>query len=124
VAHALYLHGRKTTLSHIVLYAAQLTFLLLTFSRGAIVAVALFGTSFSLLSLRKRPQPMFALVGVLTVIVATLMLTEAGGMAKALLFRTEVGSSGRDVAWQYGIEAWTNGNVFFGTGSFRGVEQA
>lgn len=122
--HALFLVGRQLRVINILLFGLQVSSLILTFSRGAILAMLLFLFSFCIFHIRQRPKYFifFAMSGVLSYIVIKLLGLDT--WINTLLFRRESGVSGRDSIWQMGISVWGDSSLLFGTGLFRGVDTA
>lgn len=124
IAHFLYLQGRKLNLRHALFLLLQVLSLVMTLSRGALVAcVVLLGI---MLLLHIQAKPLVVVIAFITILLGSWILIARGngfGIIDDAL-RFEAGLSGRDTIWQIGYDTWRASNPFLGVGSFRGVELA
>lgn len=124
VAHGLYLHGKKLRWFNVILFAAQIASLFLTMSRGAILAFLVFVFAFGIMQFRARPKYLvsFTAIGVSAILVG--LYFELDEVFHRVILRSESGLSGRDSLWGRGLDVWSDNNVFFGVGTFSGLDIA
>lgn len=124
VAHCLYIHKKKINWFNVLLFSGQVISLVLTMSRGAILALAVFIFVFCLAEFARRPKYLLLLVtGALTTVLIGSKLG-LGETINRLLLRPDAGLSTRDVLWAVGVDVWTDSSVLLGVGSFSGLELA
>lgn len=124
VVHCLYMYRRKVTLVTVLLFAAQVASLILTMSRGALLAFAVFWVAFCLLELRRRPKHLAILISIGIFVVLVGLYLGLDDLFNRLVLRSESGVTGRDTLWGAGLEVWAHSGVFFGAGTFSGLEIA
>lgn len=124
LAHTLYLHDKKPRLLNIILMAAQVASLLLTMSRGALLALLLFVVSFAVFQFRERARFLLSFIAGGVIFVLAARHFGFGTIFTDLVIRPDAGLSGRNDIWGIGLEVWLSHNIVFGLGSFRGSEIA
>lgn len=124
VAHCLYIHKKKINWFNVLLFSGQVISLVLTMSRGAILASTVFIFVFCLAEFARRPKYLLLLVaGALTAVLIGSRLG-LGETINRLVLRPDAGLSTRDVLWAIGLDVWTDSSVLLGIGSFSGLELA
>lgn len=124
VAHSLYVAMHRFSSWNVVLYAAQLLSMILTFSRGALIATMIGATVLVILVFRKRPFLSFTL-GALGFIAGWNLLTgRYSNLLERLFFRTDVGLAGREQLWKFGLDVWNESSPALGVGTHSGLELA
>lgn len=121
VASFLYFHGTKVHVIHVVFLSAQILSLLLTMSRGAILAFGVFIFGLVLLWLKKRPFYFISLIVWLLMLVAIGAYFNFGDVVDRLFVRSKEGVTGRDDLWIAGLQVWLDHNIFLGVGTYRGL---
>jgi O-antigen ligase len=123
VSHFLYRARHNWSLIGVLILAAQLAGLLLTMSRGALLATGLFLLG-QLLLRRNLVLGLYGAAGVALTIMAVLSVPHpATSEVRRILIREDAGLSGRDLIWAHGLDVFQL-NPLFGVGSFRAIELA
>lgn len=122
-AHLLYVGRTRFRFWNFLLFTSQTISLVLTFSRGAIAATAVLVLVFAVAKLQTRPLRLASLALGL-VVVSVAFFVQWGDTIVRLLFRPEVGLSGRDVAWDFGVQVWHDSSLLLGSGIFSGLNEA
>lgn len=124
VAHLLYLHGRKARWWNVGLFAAQFASILLTLSRGSMLATVVLLAAFAVLHVRHNPRYFLSLVGMVALLVTAAATTSLGDFISNAVLRADSGLTGRDDLWVLGLEIWRESGALFGVGLFQGIELA
>ncbi len=127
VAHALLvvIRRRGLRLWNVLAIVAQFVSLVLTFSRGALLAALVFALVLLVPRVARTAWRTFFLIAASATIIG-FVAANYSLVAEVLLYilRPEVGASGRVEIWRTGLTIWGDHNVLLGTGLFTGIQAA
>ncbi len=117
--------ARRVRTWNVAILALQLVSLVLTLSRGALLASIVFG---GILVMPALVRTAFRVLVTLSLVVfgAVVAVGAREQISNWLtyVFRPEVGATGRTEIWEVGIGVWENHSVLLGTGYYTGLDIA
>lgn len=124
VAHVYMLTGKRIKMTHILIFLLQLLSVMLTMSRGSILACVVFFVLFYIQNL-KNIKSVFFIGGLWTVLLFVIVSNhKLMAFITKYIIREDAGLSGRSSIWSMGINVAIKHNIINGVGYYTGLDMA
>ena len=123
VAYNFYNDRKKITAKNYVIYGLFILNIILTMSRGAILATGIFVILILLYNKKYKTIIFLLILAILLAIIVNQYFPIFKFISDNIL-RTDTGTTGRTKIWATALSIWKNGSIMFGTGYYSGLEIA